>query len=230
MKMDYYSLDRLVDAFGKILPYLGVTLEFVVITAAISTVLAVIIAVLRIRRVPILSPLMSVYISYMRGVPLLVQLMVIYYGFPILVNAVFHVNIVRWNGMIFAVIAMVLNESAYLGEAMRGAILSVDRTQSEAGYSIGMNWLQTFVRIILPQAFLVFVPSYGTTLIGISKSTSMLYTIGVVEIVQRARSLGQQTGHLFEGYTVCAVFYVILCLVIKSGFGLLEKKLDFRRS
>lgn len=228
--MDYYSLDRLWDAFWKILPYLGVTLEFVVITTVISTVLAVIIAVLRIRKIPILSPLLSVYISYMRGVPLLVQLMVIYYGFPILVNALFHFNISRWSGMIFAVIAMVMNESAYLGEAIRGAILSVDKTQSEAGYSIGMTWGQTFVRIVLPQAFLVFVPHYGTTLIGILKSTSMLYTIGVIEIIQRARAIGQQTGHFFEGYTVCAIFYIILCLVIKSGFSLLERKLNFRRS
>lgn len=228
--MDYYSFDRLKSAFWQILPYINVTLEFVLITTVISTLLAVIIAVLRIRNIRIVSILVEVYISYMRGVPMLVQLMVIYYGFPLLVNALFHINIIRWNGMIFAVIAMVMNESAYMSESMRGAILSVSKTQSEAGYSIGMTWGQTFLRIVLPQAVRVYIPSYGTSLIGILKSTSMLYTIGVIEIVQRTKAVGAATGHFFEGYTVCALFYIVLCLLIKSGFNLLEKKMNYGRS
>lgn len=227
--MDFYSLDRLISAFWQILPYVSVTLQFVLITTAISTVLAVVVAVLRIRNIRIVNFITEIYISYMRGVPLLVQLMVVYYGFPLLINALFHINIIRWNGMIFAVIAMVMNESAYMSESMRGAILSVSKTQSEAGYSIGMTWGQTFLRIILPQAVRVYIPSYGTSLIGILKSTSMLYTIGVIEIVQRTKSIGAATGHFFEGYTVCALFYIVLCLLIKSGFQLLEKKMRYGR-
>lgn len=225
--MNYFSLERLQSAFTQILPYLGVTLKFVVITAAISTVVAVLIAVARIKKVPVITTIINIYISYMRGVPMLVQLMVVFYGVPVLVNALFHVNIIRWDGMVFAVIAMVMNESAYLGETMRGSILSVDSIQAEAGYSIGMTWWQTFRRIVLPQAVRVFIPGYGTSLIGILKSTSMLYTIGVIDIVQRAKTVGANSGHIFEGYAVCAFFYIILSLLIKYSFHLLEKRLNY---
>lgn len=227
--MDYFSFDRLQSAFKQIFPYLGVTLSFVVIAAAISTVLAVLIAGIRIRRIPVLNAVISVYISYMRGVPMLVQLMVVFYGFPVLFNSLFHINIIRWNGIVFAVIAMVMNEAAYLGETMRGAILSVEPVQMEAGYSIGMTWWQTFRRIVLPQAIRVFIPSYGTSLTGILKSTAMLYTVGVMDIVSRAQTVAAFSGHMFEGYAVCAIFYVVLCLLIKLVFHQLEKKMNYGR-
>lgn len=227
--MDYFNWNRFQSAVVQILPYLSVTLQFVVICVIISTIFAVIIAVLRIKKIPVVQQIMGVYVSYMRGVPFLVQLMVVYYGFPVLINYVFHINIIRWSGMIFAVIAMVMNESAFLGESIRGAILSIPAVQSEAGYSIGMTKWQTFLRIVLPQAVRVLIPVYGTTLVGMLQSTAMLYTIGIVDIIQRAKSIGGVTGHMFEGYTVCAVIYVIGSLIIRFVFYKIEQKTAYGR-
>jgi L-cystine transport system permease protein len=122
-----------------------------------------------------------------------------------------------------------MNEAAFLGETIRGAILSVPQVQKEAGYSIGMTKSQTFIHIILPQAIKVLVPAYGTTLVGMIQSTSMLYTIGVVDIMQRSRSIGSATGHLFEGYAVCAVIYIISSLLIKLVFNIIERRMSYGR-
>lgn len=222
--MDYFNWSRFQSAVKQILPYLNVTFRFVVICIIITSIFSVVIAVLRIKKIPVVQQIMGVYVSYMRGVPLLVQLMVVYYGFPILIYHVFHINIIRWSGMIFAVIAMVMNESAFLGESIRGAILSIPAIQSEAGYSIGMTRWQTFSRIVLPQAIRVLIPVYGTTLVGMLQSTAMLYTLGIVDIVQRARTIGSATGHMFEGYAVCAIIYITGSLVIRFVFYKIEQK------
>lgn len=227
--MDYFDIDRFKNAVTQMLPYLHVTFEFVIVCAIASTILAVIIAVLRIKKIPVVQQIMGIYVSYMRGVPLLVQLMVVYYGFPVLIYLVFGINIIRWDGMIFAVVAMTMSEAALLGETMRGAILSVPAVQTEAGYSIGMTKTQTFMRIVLPQAIRVLVPAYGTTLVGIVQGTSMLYMIGVVDIMQRSKSLATSTGHMFEGYAVCAIVYVTSSLLIKLVFNIIERKMSYGR-
>lgn len=227
--MDYFNLDRFKSAFSQIMPYLHITFEFVIVCIIISTILAVIIAVLRIKKIPVVNQIVGVYISYMRGVPLLVQLMVVYYGFPVLVYSLFGINIIRWDGMVFAEIAMIMNEAAFLGETIRGAILSVPVVQTEAGYSIGMTKRQTFIRIVLPQAIRVLVPAYGTALVGMIQSTSMLYTIGVVDIMQRSRSIASATGHAFEGYAVCAVVYIVSSLLIKLVFNVIERRMSYGR-
>ena len=227
--MDYFSIDRFKKAFTQIMPYLHITFDFVIVCVIVSTILAVAIAVLRIKKIPVVHQVIGVYISYMRGVPFLVQLLVIYYGLPILVNYLFGINIIRWDGMIFAKIAMIMNETAFLGETIRGAILSVPTVQKEAGYSIGMTRFQTFIRVILPQAIRVLVPAYGTALVGMLQSTSMLYTIGVVDIMQRSKSIAASTGHVFEGYAVCAVIYIVSSLIIKLVFNVVERKMSYGR-
>lgn len=222
--MDYFNWSRFQSAAQQIIPYMSVTFQFVIISVIVSTIFAVLIAMLRMKRIPVVRQIMGVYVSYMRGVPFLVQLMVVYYGFPVFVNYVFHINIIRWSGMIFAIIAMVMNESAFLGESIRGAILSIPAIQTEAGYSIGMTKLQTFSRIVLPQAVRVLIPVYGTTLVGLLQSTAMLYTIGIVDIIHRAKTIGVSSGHLFEGYAVCAVIYVTASLIIRFVFYKIEQR------
>lgn len=227
--MDYFNGSRFWSAVEQILPYLSVTFEFVLICITASTAAAVVIAVLRIKKIPVVQFFMGIYVSYMRGVPFLIQLMVVYYGFPILINYLFHINIIRWSGMIFAAIAMIMNEAAFLGESIRGAILSVPAVQSEAGYSIGMTKWQNFTRVVLPQAVRVLIPVYGTTLVGMLQSTSMLYMIGIVDIMKKAQSIGSATGHMFEGYAVCAVIYVTASLLIRFVFHKIEQKSAYGR-
>ena len=227
--MIFFSMNRFAEASGWILSYLPVTLKFVIICIFFSTVFAVLIAAASIRKLPVLRQILGVYVSYMRGTPFLVQIMVVYYGVPVLINTLFGVNISRWDGFIFAEIAMVMNEAAFLGETIRGALLAVPTVQTEAGYSVGMTGVQTFVRIVLPQAVKTIVPAYGATLVGILQSSSMLYTIGVVEIMNRARAYGTKTSHMLEAYAVCGVIYILFSLLIKYASGKVEKRMNYGR-
>ena len=225
--MDFFSGERFVEASGWILPYLSITLEFVVICVVLATLLGILVAAARMKKIPVLSQIIGIYISYMRGTPILVQLMVVYYGLPVLIYSLFGVNISRWDAFIFAEIAMVLNEGAFLSENIRGALLAVPVTQTEAAYSIGMTKFQSFHRIVLPQAIRTLIPSYGTTLVGILQGSSMLYTIGVMEIMMRARAYGNKTSHTFEAYAVCAVIYIIASLIIKFLSAWLERRMNY---
>ena len=225
--MDFFSGDRFIEASGWILPYLPVTLEFVVICVIFATLLGILLAAVRIKKIPVLQQITTVFISYMRGTPILVQLMVVYYGLPVLIYGLFGVNINRWSAFVFAEIAMVLNEGAFLSETIRGAILAVPSTQTEAAYSIGMTKAQAFLRIVLPQAARTLVPAYGTTLVGILQGSSMLYTIGVMEIMMRARAYGSHTSHSFEAYAVCAVIYMTASLLIKFISARIERRMNY---
>lgn len=225
--MDYFNWKRFEEAWGEVLPYLHVTFEFLFVALIFSTLGALIVAVVRTKKIPVLNQIFGVYISYMRGVPMLVQLMVVYYGMPVMVRDLTGIDIVRWNGMFFAYIAVVLNESAFLGESFRGAIEAVPAIQTEAGYSIGMTGFQTFTRIVLPQAIKTIIPTYGTTIVELLQSTSMLYTIGIIDIMARAKSIAAMTGHIFEGYAVCAVIYVVCSLIIKLIFNIIDRKYNF---
>lgn len=227
--MNFFSWDRFNEAWTWILPYLPITLKFVIVCIFLSTIAAIAIAAIRIKNIPVARQILGIYVSYMRGTPFLVQLMVVYYGVPVLINSIFGVNISRWDGFIFAEIAMIMNESAFLGETIRGALLAVPVTQTEAGYSIGMTGPQTFFRIVLPQAIKTLIPAYSTTLVGILQSSSMLYTIGVIEIVARARAIGAKTSHMFEGYAVCGIIYIVFSLLIKFGSHKLEKRMSYGR-
>ena len=194
-----------------------------------GTILAVLVAVLRLKKIPVISQIISVYISFMRGTPLLVQMMIAFYGIPLLLGSlflnVFGINLNRIEPVIFVEIAIILNEGAFLGEIFRGAITSVPSIQTEAGYSIGMTGAQTFSRIVLPQAFKVALPHYGVDLVGVFQNTSLVFTLGVVDVLGKAKTLGAATGHTLEGYIAATLVYITFSLILKGAFLLLEKKL-----
>ena len=153
---NYFSIERFIHVFPKVISSLPVNLHIVFWSMLLGTLLAVFVAVLRLHRVPVVSGLLGLYISFMRGTPLLVQMMIAFYGIPIVLGTVFlnlfGINLNRLEPVIFVEIAIILNEGAFLGEIFRGAITSVPAVQSEAGYSIGMTGAQTFVRIV-PRSF-----------------------------------------------------------------------------
>ena len=134
-----------VDSFPKILlPGLTMTIPLTVISFAIAMVIAVAVAMVQFAKVPVLRQICRFYIWVIRGTPLLVQLYVIFYGLPKL-------------GVILdpfpsAIIVFSINEGAYCAETMRAALESVPAGQMEAGYCVGMNYLQIMRRIVLPQA------------------------------------------------------------------------------
>ena len=170
--MDLSSIFRFSDMlkyFPKILSRFPVTLLIVVVSVAGGLVLGFILAAARIFKIPVLRELAALYISFVRGTPVLVQLFVVYYGLPLLV-APLGVDINHWSKLFFVLVTYLLNDGAFMSEIIRSSIESVPKGQREgqreAAASVGLTTFQAYKRIIIPQAFKIAAPSFGTRVIG----------------------------------------------------------------
>jgi len=224
---NYFSVERFIKVFPKVISCLSVNLHIVFWSMLFGTILAIFVALIRVYKIPVISAFLGIYISFMRGTPLLVQMMIAFYGIPIVLGNLFMnlfgINLNRLEPVIFVEIAIILNEGAFLGEIFRGAITSVPAVQAEAGYSIGMTGVQTFFRIVLPQAFKVALPHYGVDFIGVFQNTSLVFILGVVDVLGKAKTIGAATGHSIEGYLAATIIYIFFSLFLKGLFYYLNK-------
>ncbi|MGX5697773.1 amino acid ABC transporter permease [Agromyces soli] len=208
-----------VDSFWPLLVGgLTGTIPLAVVSFAIGLVIALGMALMRISRNRVLRGIARFYISVIRGTPLLVQLFVIFYGMPSI-----GITIDPWPS---AIIAFSLNVGGYAAEIIRAAILSVPKGQWEAGYTIGMSPGTTLTRLILPQAARVSVPPLSNTFISLVKDTSLASLILVTEMFRVAQEIAAFSFQFLLIYAEAAVIYWVFCLVLSSGQGLLEKRLD----
>jgi polar amino acid transport system permease protein len=182
------------------------------------------------KRIKILTPLSSAYISDIRGTPILVQLYVVYFGIPLLLK---YLN-ARWgtsydvNGVapiVYAFIALAINESAFNSEIIRAALQSVDKGQIEAAHALGMTYVQTLKRIILPEAVVVALPSLGNSLIGLIKGTSLAFVCSVVEMTAQGKIMAGRTYRYFETYVSLAIIYWVITFIIERVISATEKKI-----
>lgn len=226
---DFLNFERLMSAFRQIRPYIGLTFQFWIVCIIGITIVAIILAAIRVKNIPIIQQITSVYISFMRGTPLLIQIFIIYWGLPLFAQAILKIDISRWDALIFAEIGVILNESAFLSEDVRAAILAVPHVQKEAAYSIGMTDFVTFIRIILPQAIRILIPSYGTRVLVTFQESSILYLVGVTDMVSRAKGIAKITGHTIEAFLSVALIYIIFNLILKGIMNVVEKRMSYGR-
>ncbi|KZX21567.1 amino acid ABC transporter permease [Rathayibacter tanaceti] len=194
------------------------TIPLALASFVIGLALALAVALMRLSRVRILSWTARAYISVIRGTPLLVQLFVIFYGLPSL-----GLKIDPWPS---AIIAFALNVGGYAAEVIRAAILSVPKGQWEAAHTIGMGRSLALRRIILPQAARVSVPPLSNTFISLVKDTSLASLILVTELFRQAQKIATASSEFMLLYLEAALIYWLICLVLSSAQGLLEKRLD----
>ena len=223
---------------GEFIPVLikalPVTLEITVVAEIGGLILGFLIALVKIRKIPVLQQICTVYVSFMRGTPLLVQLFLSYYGLPILLQAInlelgTNIDINGIPAVIFVFISFALNEAAYNSETIRAAILSVDKNEIEAAMSIGMTNFQIMRRVTLPQALVVALPNFGNSLISLLKNTSLAFTVSVVDIMGMAKVASGRNLRFFEVYIAAAIVYWAVCLIIELASKLLEGKIDIKR-
>ena len=194
------------------------TIPLTLASFVLGLILALLVALMRISRNPVLAGIARFYISVIRGTPLLVQLFVIFYGLPAI-----GVKLDPWPS---AIIAFSLNVGGYAAEVIRAAILSVPKGQWEAGHTIGMSRRQSLVRIILPQAARVSVPPLSNTFISLVKDTSLASLILVTELFRQAQQVAAFSQEFMLLYLEAAAVYWVICLVLSSGQSCLEKRLD----
>lgn len=164
--------------------------------------------------------IVNAYIYVMRGTPLMLQLFFIYYGLPF-VNGFFKVAL--QSAMVCALLGFSLNYAAYFAEIFRGGLLAIDRGQYEACQVLGLNRVQTTVRVILPQMIHVALPSITNESITLIKDTALVFSIAVLEILYYAKAAVTRTGNVFP-YVIAFVIYLLLNTVLQMFFKWLEKK------
>ena len=208
----------LVDSFPKLLGYgIRVTVPLTVLSFALALIIPLIVALIQYANIKILRQICRFYIWIIRGTPLLVQLYIVFFGLP-------SVGVVL-EAFPAALIVLGFNEGAYMAETMRGALESVSAGQVEAGYCVGMNYLQIMTHVVLPQAFRTAFPTLGNSLISMLKETSMAATITVMEMFRQAQVINGRVYESLGLYCEVALIYLAFCTILTWLQRLGEKKL-----
>ncbi len=213
------DLDYMLGLVPVILGYVPLTLGMALAAMAFALVLASLMAVERVVKIPVLDSFVKLFISFFRGTPLLVQLFLFYYGLPQVVSALAQIN-----GVTAAIMGLTLHFSAYMAESIRAAILGVDRSQWEASQAVGMTQGQMMARIVLPQAARGAAPTLVNYFIDMIKGTSLAFTLGVTEMMGATQKEAAGSFLYFEAFLVVAVLYWI----IVEALSLLQRGVEIR--
>jgi polar amino acid transport system permease protein len=210
---------------------LAITIYVSIIAQLTGVILGVLSALAGMARNPILRGISGIYVWFFRGTPLLVQLFLVYFGTPYLLGVdLFPRDVVfgpiDLRGAVLAgIVALSINEGAYMSEIVRAGILSVEHGQTEAAKSLGMTYRLTMSRIVLPQALRVIVPPLGNEFNNMLKTTSLLSVIAVEEIFRVADAVNSATFKAFEAYFGVALYYLALTTIWSLIQGIIERRL-----
>jgi len=188
-----------------LLGYVPLTLFMAFVGMVCALVLASVLAVERVFRVPVLDVFVRLFISFFRGTPLLVQLFLFYYGLPQVLSFLGKID-----GVTATIMGLTLHFSAYIAESIRAAILGVDRSQWEAAQAVGMTQGQMMRQIILPQASRVAAPTLVNYFIDMIKGTSLAFTLGVTELMGATQKEAAGSFLYFEAFLVVAAIYWVM--------------------
>lgn len=218
--MNSNVIDILTSSFSRIIiPGFLVTIPLTLLSFFFALIIAIVVALIRFANIKILKDICRFYVWVIRGTPLLVQLFFAYYGLP-------KIGFTWSSPFICAVVVFALNEGAYSSETIRGSLLSVPEGQIEAGYCVGMNYIQIMTRIVLPQALRTAVPALMNGLIGMVKDTSLASNITVTEMFFQTRTIITTTYEPFILYMELAAIYLLFSSVLTKLQSIVEKKLN----
>ncbi len=162
-----------------------------------------------------LNTICKIYLTVVRGTPVVVQLMISYFIIFVSVK----------DGVPIGIFAFGINSGAYVAEIFRSGIMSIDNGQFEAGRSLGLNYLQTIIYIIIPQAFKNVLPTLCNEFIALLKETSVAGYVGVMDLTKAGNSIAGRTYSYFMPLLTVAVIYLLIVMVLTTLVGALERRL-----
>ncbi|MDO5301101.1 MAG: amino acid ABC transporter permease [Tissierellia bacterium] len=196
------------------------TLGVFAFTLLFSLPLALPVALCRISKIGAVRKITAAYIYVMRGTPLLLQLMFVFFGLPLI--PVVGLTLGRYTSIL---VAFVLNYTAYYSEILRGGIQSMDPGQWEAGKMLGLSKSYTFLKIILPQVLKRTWPAIANEIITLVKDTSLVYVLGVMDILKAAKSVSNATSSILP-YVYIGVIYLVAIGILTVILERIEGKLQ----
>lgn len=209
----------MIEYLGDLLEGLAVTLQLSFAALAIGSALGICTAIARRYGNRSMSLIANTYVELIRGTPLTVQMFIIYYGLPSLG--------ILFSATASAIIALSINSGAYQAEYFRGAIESIGGGQMEAALSTGMTKTQAILRIILPQALRLALPSWSNEAAYLPKYSSIAFLVTVPELIARAKVAIAQNLRPLEVYLVVAAIYLIVIVSISKVSDAVYEKYKF---
>ncbi len=222
-----FDVSLVIDSLPRLIGGIGLTLELLFLSIFFGFLLAVVLLLMRISNLWYLSWPAFLYAYLFRGTPILVQIFVIYYGLP-------QFEFVRESPLWpilrepfgCALIALSLNDAAYVSEILRGGILGVDKGLHEAGRALGLSRSQRFIYVTTPIAVRLAIPAYSNDTISMLKATALASTITLLDMTGVARTIVAETFAPYEIFLSAAIVYLVMTWIIQQGMGMLEKRMS----
>ncbi len=206
----------LVTSFSSLAPGWVLCLGIVIASYPFAIALGLLFALLKISKHRLFRAVAVVYINILRGTPLFLQIYIMFFGLPMV-----GINI---DNNLLGIIVMAVNSSAYLAEIFRAGIQSIPRGQYEAASSLGMSYVQTMFSVILPQTVRRVIPTVTSDFITAFKDTSLLSSVGVMELMMFSKNLTTVTGNITP-YVAAGIFYLIVTLPLIKVVGIVEQRM-----
>ncbi|MCY7191062.1 amino acid ABC transporter permease [Streptococcus gallolyticus] len=226
-----YEPSRVITFLPEILSALPLTLWVLVLTILFGSLLGLFLAWSQLSGEKSLSSFARGYVFVLRCTPPIVLIFLVFYGLPRFLEWWLGIDVNGWFRSVFVILAMTLLFAASISEVFKSSYQALPKGQLEAGLSIGLTDYQTFVRILLPQAFRIALPNITTAIINLLKDIALAYTIGLVDLMGAgnlviSRNLG---NYSLETYTAVAIIYWVLALILAVGTHFIENELDTTR-
>ena len=212
----FFKPQLLVTSFSSLFPGWVLCLGIIVACYPFAIALGLIFALLKISKHRLLRAVAIVYINILRGTPLFLQIYIMFFGLPMV-----GINI---DNTLLGIIVMAVNSSAYLAEIFRAGIQSIPAGQYEAASSLGMSHAQTMFSIILPQTIRRVIPTVTSDFITAFKDTSLLSSVGVMELMMFSKHLTTVSGNITP-YVAAGIFYLIVTLPLIKVVGVIEERI-----
>ena len=213
-------MDSIFNYFVHIGAGLEVTLKVFAVCIIFSIPLGIIVALCRLSKNIVIRKIAETYIWVLRGTPLLLQIMFVFFGLPVIGISL------GSNRLMSAYIPFVLNYAAYFGEIFRSGIQSIEKGQREAASILGFTPFQINIKIVLPQVFKRTLPSVGNEIITLVKDTSLVYIIGLNDVLKLSKGIANRDVTLLP-FVVAGVMYLVMTFVITKVLEKVENKVIY---
>jgi polar amino acid transport system permease protein len=186
-----------------------ITLKISAISIVLSLLLGTVVTTLRMTKIRILEWITFSYIEFFRNTPLLIQIFFWYFGS----SMIFPESLNQW-----------LYAAAFIAEEIRSGIISIPKEQMESSRATGLSFVQAMSYVVLPQAFRIVIPTLISQFLNLIKNSSLVMTIGVMDLTYMTRQIESYSFRGFEAFTVATLLYIAISLIISFAITLYNKK------
>ena len=218
--MDYEFHFEVFETYWTwILSGLWITIYLSIISMFFAFFMGLVIALMRLSKIYVFKIFSRAYIEFFRGIPLFVFIIWLYYGLAM-------VSGINFDPITAGIICLSMQHGGYLAEIYRSGIEAIPKGQWEASYSLGFSTVRAFYEIIFPQVLKIMIPPTANMFIGLLKDSALVSVIGVNELMRQSQITTSLTFRPFEFYTVTALIYISITLILSYMSSYLEKRLS----